>query len=89
MKFTKLDPAEVHVGRGRAAFEARKQFVEAIGNANAGRIELERGDGPASVKRLLQEAAKEVGVKVRSSWEDKSHKALLWKRTRNSRRSKK
>jgi hypothetical protein len=85
-QFTKLDPAQVHVGRGRAAFEARRQFVEAIRAGDAGRIDLERGDRPATVKRLLQEAAKEAGSKVRSSWEDKSQKSLLWKKTKASRR---
>ena len=39
-KFTKLNPAEVHVGRGRAAFEARKNFVDAVKSGDAGRIDL-------------------------------------------------
>ncbi len=85
-KFTKMAPSEVHVGRGRAAFEARKKFLEAIKGGDAGRIDLERGDRPGATKRLLQEAAKEAGVKVRSSWTDKSQKALVWKKTRASRR---
>ena len=46
----------------------------------AGRIELERVEKAATVKRLLTEAAHEAGIRVRSSWEDKSQKALLWKR---------
>ncbi len=86
-KFTKMDPSEVHVGRGRAAFEARKKFVEAIKGSDAGRIDLERGERPGVIKRLLKEAATEAGVKVRSSWADGSQKALLWKKTRASRRS--
>ena len=85
-KFTRMEPAEVHVGRGRAAFEARKNFIAAIKAGDAGRIDLESGDRPAATKRLLQEAAKEAGVKVRSSWTDKSQKALVWKKTRASRR---
>ena len=86
-KFTKMDPSEVHVGRGRTAFEARRKFVEAIKGGDAGRIDLERGDRPGATKRLLHEAAKEAGVKVRSSWTDQSQKALVWKKTRASRRS--
>jgi hypothetical protein len=31
--------------------------------------------------RRLQEASRETGIKIRSSWEDKSQRALLWKRT--------
>jgi hypothetical protein len=85
-KFTKLNPAEVHVGRGRTAFEARKNFVDAVKSGDAGRIDLDRGDKPATVKRLLQEAAKEAGVKVRSTWTDPSQKTLIWKKTRASRR---
>ncbi|MEE8421736.1 MAG: hypothetical protein V3S31_03045 [Dehalococcoidia bacterium] len=85
-RFTKMEPAEVHVGRGRAAFEARKKFVAAIKGGDAGRVDLERGDRPAAIKRLLQEAAKEAGVKVRSSWTDKAQKSLVWKKTRASRR---
>jgi hypothetical protein len=79
-KFTKLAPKDVVLGRGRSAAEARKPFVEAIEAAQAGRVELERGEKPATVKRMLQEAAKQAGVQVRSSWEDSSQRALLWKR---------
>ena len=85
-KFTKMDPSEVHIGRGRAAFEARKKFVTAIKGGDAGRIDLERGDTPATIKRLLQEAANDAGVKVRSTWTDESQNALVWKKTRASRR---
>jgi hypothetical protein len=83
-RFTKLDPSAVHVGRGRAAFEARQQFVEAIRSSDTGRIDLERGDRPGAVKRLLQEAPTEAGTKVRSSWEDSTQKTLLWKKTKRS-----
>ena len=38
------------------------------------------GDDPAAMKRLLRQASKETGVKVRSSWEDDTRMALLWKR---------
>ncbi len=79
-KFTKLNPADVVVGRGRAAAESRAPFVEAIKEGEAGRIELERGEKPNSVKRLLQEASKESGVRIRSSWESKDQKVLVWKR---------
>ena len=44
-------------------------------------IRLERGEKSAIVKRRLQEASRETGIKVRSSWEDKTQRALLWKRT--------
>ena len=84
-KFVKLDPSDVHIGRGRTAFEARKKYIEAVRTGDAGRIDLERGDRPATVKRLLQEAAKEAGLKVRSSWTDGRHKTLVWKKTRRSR----
>lgn len=84
-KFSKLDPNEVHIGRGRAAFEARKKFVEAVGGSEAGRVDLERGDRPTTVKRLLQEAAKQAGVKVRSTWTDRTQRTLVWKKTRSSR----
>lgn len=80
-KFTKLSPDEVVLGRGRSAAEARKPFLEAIQAAQAGRIELERGEKPATVKRLLQDASKQGGIRIRSSWEDASQRALIWKRT--------
>jgi hypothetical protein len=57
----------------------RAQFVEAIHGAQAGRIELERGDSPSTVKRRLSEAAHELG-KVRSSWADEAQTTLMWKR---------
>ncbi len=80
-KFTKLDRNDVVLGRGRAALVARKPYVEAIKAGQAGKIEIDRGERPATVKRLLQEASKETGVRVRSSWEDSSQRVLLWKRT--------
>ena len=83
-KFTKLDPREVQIGRGRGAFESRQAFVQALKASDAGRIDLESGDRPVSIKRVLQEAAKEAGVRLRSSWADSSQQALLWKKTAGS-----
>ncbi len=80
-KFTKMSPRDVLIGRGRLAAERRVPFIEALRAGDAGKIELERGDRPQVVKRVLAEAAKETGIKVRSSWDDKSQRALLWKRT--------
>jgi len=79
-KFTKLNPSEVQVGRGRSAAEARIPYLEALKAGAAGRVDLERGDKPATVKRLLQDAAKQSGVRIRSSWETRDQKALLWKK---------
>ena len=78
--FTKMSPKDVLIGRGRLAAERRVPFIEALRTGDAGKIELERDDRPQVVKRVLAEAAKETGIKVRSSWEDKSQRALLWKR---------
>lgn len=80
-KFTKLNPRDVVLGRGRAALAARQPYVEAIKAGQAGKIELTRGERPGTVKRLLQEASKEAGVRLRSSWEDGSQRVLLWRRT--------
>lgn len=79
-KFTPMKPADVQVGRGRAAAEARQPYVAALKEGDAGKVELERGEKPGSVKRLLQDAAKESGIRIRSSWEDRSQRTLLWKR---------
>jgi hypothetical protein len=79
--FTKMSAKDVQIGRGRLAAERRVPFIEALRAGDAGKIELERGDRPQVVKRVLAEAAKETGIKVRSSWEDKSQRVLLWKRT--------
>ena len=78
-KFAKLDPKDVAVGRGRAAAEARRPYIEALKAGAAGRIELERGEKPAIIKRRLQEASREAGIKIRSSWENP--RSLVWKRT--------
>ena len=80
-KFTKMSPKDVLIGRGRLAAERRVPFVEALRAGDAGKIELEASDRPQIVKRVLAEAAKETGIKVRSSWDDKSQRVLLWKRT--------
>ena len=79
-KFTAMKPSEVLIGRARAAAEERAQYVDAVRKSDAGKLELARGENPAKVKRLLAEAAKEAGTKVRSSWEDKSQRVLLWKK---------
>ena len=79
--FTKLNPQDVVLGRGLAAREARKPYIEAISASDAGQIELERGEKPATVKRLLQEAAEESGVRLRSSWGDQRKTVLLWKKS--------
>ena len=55
-------------------------YVEALRGSDAGKLDLGRGENPTRVKRLLAEAAKEAGTKVRSSWEDKTHRVLLWKK---------
>ena len=79
-KFSSMKPADVQVGRGRAAAEARQPYIAALKEGDAGKVELERGEKPGSVKRLLQDAAKASGIRIRSTWEDRSQKALLWKR---------
>jgi hypothetical protein len=79
-KFQKLDPGQVVLGRGRSNALKRRPFVDAIRASQAGRIELERGEDAEATKRLLRQASRDAGIKVRSSWEDDSHRALLWKR---------
>jgi len=80
-KFEAMSPDEVQVGRGRTTAEARRAFREAIESSQAGKITLDRNDRPSAIKRLLAEASKESGIKVRSSWEDKKQMVLYWKRT--------
>lgn len=79
-KFQKLDPSQVVLGRGRANAMRRRPYIDALRAAQAGRIELESSDDPAVTKRLLRQASREAGIKVRSSWEDDTRQALLWKR---------
>jgi len=80
-KFETLKADEVLLGRSRLAAEARKPYVEALQAGDAGRIELDRGDNPSTVKRLLRDASKEAGIRVRSTWDDqRTQKVLLWKR---------
>ena len=38
--FTKMDPADVAVGRGRAAAEMRQPYIEALNAGDAGSVEL-------------------------------------------------
>ncbi len=79
-KFTAMKPSEVLVGRARLAAEERKSYVDALRSAEAGKVELARAEKSARVKRLLSEASKESGIRIRSSWEDKSQRVLLWKK---------
>lgn len=91
-QFKKLDPAQVTVGRGPARI-SREPYLKAIQAGEAGAIELDDSDRPGTVKRLLREAARELGVRVRSSWADETQRVLVWKksapvpqRSRNGRR---
>ena len=78
--FTKMNPDDVAVGSGRAAAEMRKPYIEALMAGDAGSVELERGEKPATVKRLLQEAARQANVRIRSSWTDSQQRMLVWKK---------
>ncbi len=82
-KFRALDPKSVVLGRGISAREARRPYIEALRQGDAGRVDIERGERPGSVKRHLQAAAKEVGVRVRSSWADGKQQSLYWKKARS------
>lgn len=79
-RFKKLDPAEVVVGRGPAKI-SREPYLKAIQSGEAGSIELDENDRPGTVKRLLREAAKDLGIKVRSSWADDTQRVLVWKKS--------
>ncbi len=79
-RFKKLDPSEVIVGRGPAKI-SREPYLKAIQAAEAGSIELETEDRPGTVKRLLREAARDLGVKIRSSWSDDTQSVLVWKKS--------
>ena len=80
-KFTKMSPKDVLIGRGRIAAERRVPFIAALRAGDAGKIELEAADRSQVVKRVLAEASRETGIKVRSSWEDNGQRVLLWRRT--------
>ena len=79
-KFAPMDPKEVAVGRERSSVEARKPYAEALLASDAGKIELERGERPSTVKRYLKETAKGHGLRVRSTWADRKEQVLLWKK---------
>ena len=79
-RFTRMDPADVLIGRGRAAAEQRRPFIEALRAGDAGSVELERGEKPATVKRMLQDAARRENVRIRSSWTDAQQRVLVWKK---------
>ena len=78
--FKKLDPDEVVVGRGPAKI-SREPYFKALGAGEAGAIELDTDDRPGTVKRLLREAARDLGYKVRSSWADDTQQVLVWKKS--------
>ena len=78
--FTKVNPDDVAVGRGRAGAERRKPYIAALKAGDAGSVELERGEKPATVKRLLQEAARQSNIRIRCSWTDGQQRMLVWKK---------
>ncbi len=78
--FTPKEAAEVLIGRERASAQERQMYAEALQSSDAGTIELTRGEKASRIKRLLAEASKDTGIRVRSTWEDKNQRILLWKR---------
>ena len=77
--FRPVDPADVVIGRVRASAETRTPYIEALRAGDAGSVQLERGEKPAAVKRLLQEAACREDLRIRSSWRDGRQRVLVWK----------
>lgn len=80
--FTALAPDDVKVGRGRGHALALEQYSTAIVLADAGKVELDKDEKAPASKRLLHQAAKELGMRVRSRYEASEH-ALYWKRVAN------
>ena len=78
--FTPKEASEVLIGRARASEQERQTYAEALRTSDAGTIELTRGEKASRIKRLLAEASRETGIRVRSTWDDKSQRVLLWKR---------
>lgn len=79
-KFQALNPRQVALGRGRAGSLRREPYRAALKAGKAGCIELERGDTPQRVKIDLGAAAREAGVRIRSTWQDDKQRVLLWKK---------
>jgi hypothetical protein len=77
-RFTPLPADQVHVGRDRLHVLALAPFIEALKEMEAGRIDLEAGEKPMTVKRLLGAAAHAHGLTTRSSVIDHG-KALVFK----------
>ena len=78
--FTPKEASEVLIGREAASAQERQLYVDALQSSDAGAIELASGEKASRIKRLLAEASKETGVRVRSAWKDKTERVLLWKR---------
>ena len=78
-KFKTLEPESVLIGRARLAAIEREAYIEAVQAGDAGSIELDRTENPTRVKRLLSEAANHANKRIRSSWEDKNKRVLLWR----------
>ncbi len=81
-RFRKMAADRVHVGKGRASAAEREfqMYVSALMGSEAGKITLQEGDVPSRVKRMLADAARSEGVKIRSRWEDDTESVLLWKK---------
>ena len=78
-KFTRMDPNEVAVGRGRAALEARQPYIHALQAGDAGKIELQRGESQF-MRQLIATSSSESQMASRSTtprvlvqfWDDAS-----------------
>ena len=57
-----------------------KPYIDALRAGDAGSVRLGRGEKPASVKRLLTEAARQENLRIRCSWTDAQQRTLLGKK---------
>ena len=77
-QFRNMDPQDVKIGRGIASAAMIEAIAEAIADQGAGSIDLDEGEKEVTFRRYLRLAAKQNGMKVRSTF-DAEQNAILWK----------
>ena len=81
-RFERMSVSEfVHPKAANARVD-RKLYVEALKASDAGRIKLSTEDKASTIHKRIKDAANDLGIKIRLTWEDgKAQRILMWRKS--------
>ena len=81
-RFERMSVSEfVHPKAANARVD-RQPYVDALKASDAGKIRLSTGDRASTIHKRTKDAANDLGIKVRLTWEDgKAQRVLMWRKS--------